>query len=148
MEMAKVLIPVEDGYRWVLLLGPPWRAIYIRTHVVSQYVSLKEYSAGLSWETCSYCSLKLTGKDDILKWGRFGKFCMYSFSTRCYNVNIVVYENLIVECNLKASLRNLPLAGLSLSISKIIDIGWYLSLLFFQSLSAEWYWCTKLLIIR
>ena len=40
-------------------------------------------------------------------------------------------ENLIVECNLKANLRNLPLAGISLSISKIIDIGWYLSLIFF-----------------
>ena len=40
-------------------------------------------------------------------------------------------ENLKVECNLKASLRNLPLAGHSLSISKIIDIDWYLSLLFF-----------------
>ena len=36
-------------------------------------------------------------------------------------------ENVIVEC----SLRNLPLAGLSLSILKIIDIGWYLSVLFF-----------------
>ena len=40
-------------------------------------------------------------------------------------------ENLILECNLKASLRKLPLAGLLLSMSKIIDIGWYLSLLFF-----------------
>ena len=37
-------------------------------------------------------------------------------------------ENQIVECNLKASLRNLLLAGLSLSISKFIAIGWYLSL--------------------
>ena len=57
-------------------------------------------------------------------------------------------ENVIVECNLKASLWNLPLAGLLLSISKIIDIGWYLSLLFFKSLSAEWNRCTKFLIIR
>ena len=32
-------------------------------------------------------------------------------------------EKLIVECNLKASLRNLSLAGLSLSIRKKIDIG-------------------------
>ena len=40
-------------------------------------------------------------------------------------------ENLVVEYNLKASLRNLPSAGLSLSISKIIDFGLYLSLLFF-----------------
>ena len=40
-------------------------------------------------------------------------------------------ENLIVECNLKASLRYLPLAGFLLSISKMIDISWYLSLLFF-----------------
>ena len=57
-------------------------------------------------------------------------------------------ENLIVECNLKASLRNLPLAALLLSITKIIDIGWYLSLLYFKSLSAEWYRCTKFRIIR
>ena len=28
---------------------------------------LKGYSAGLSCETCSYYSLELTGKDDILK---------------------------------------------------------------------------------
>ena len=53
-------------------------------------------------------------------------------------------QNLIVECNLKASLRNLPLAA----ISKIIDIGCYLSLRHFKSLSAEWYRCTKFLIIR
>ena len=32
-------------------------------------------------------------------------------------------ENLIVKCNLKAILRNLPLASLLLSISRIIDIG-------------------------
>ena len=57
-------------------------------------------------------------------------------------------ENLIVECNLKANFRNLPLAGISLSISKIIDIGWYLSLIFFESLSAEWYRCTKFQTIR
>ena len=30
------------------------------------YVMLKGYSVGLSRETCSYYSLKLTGKDDIL----------------------------------------------------------------------------------
>ena len=46
-------------------------------------------------------------------------------------------ENLMVESNLKASLRNLPLAGILLSISKNIDIGWYLSLRFLLSLSAE-----------
>ena len=40
-------------------------------------------------------------------------------------------ETLIMECNLKACLRNLPLAGLLLSIAKMIDIGWYLSLLLF-----------------
>ena len=32
---------------------------------------------------------------------------------------------------IKVKLRNLPLAGLSLSISKIIDIGWYYPSLFF-----------------
>lgn len=57
-------------------------------------------------------------------------------------------ENLIVKCNLKASLRNLPLAGLLLSISRIIDIGQYLSLIFLKLLSAEWYRCTKFVIIR
>ena len=46
-------------------------------------------------------------------------------------LTLLFMENLTVGCNLKASLWHLPLAGISLSISKIIDIGWYLSLLFF-----------------
>ena len=51
--------------KWGLLLGPPWRAVFIRKHIVSKYVSLKRYSAGLSFETCSYYLLKLAGKDEI-----------------------------------------------------------------------------------
>ena len=86
---------------------------------------------------------------------------MYYFAKGPYNTLHIFYSFIGIALNglfkrnaatfifdLKASLRNLPLAGISLSISKLIDFGWYLSLLFFQPLSAEWYRCTKFLIIR
>ena len=48
-------------------------------------------------------------------------------------------ENLIVECSLKANLRYLPLASISI-ILMLAGI--------YPSFSAEWYRCTKFLIIR
>ena len=61
----------------------------------------------------------------------FVNFVYIVFEQGVKMLTLPTMENLIVECNLKASLRNLPFAGLLLSISKIIDIGWYLSLHFF-----------------
>ena len=49
-----------------------------------------------SW---SELSIIMVGYDGLLKWGRFGEFCMYSFLTRCWNVNIVIFGKTMVECN-------------------------------------------------
>ena len=70
---------IPDG---VCILDPLEELSILGNMLFRSIVSLKGYSAGLSWETCSYYSLKLTGKDDILKCGRL-YFCMYSFRTRC-----------------------------------------------------------------
>ena len=103
---------------------------------------------GLSWETYSYYSLELTSKDDILNEAGLVNFVCIVFKHRIKMLKLSSMENLIEKCNLKASLRNLPLTGRSHSISKTIDIGLYLALLFFKSLSTEWYRCTKFLIKR
>ena len=50
--------------RWVCFLDPP-EELSIQGNMLFVVASLKGYSARLSWETCSYYSLKLTGKDDI-----------------------------------------------------------------------------------
>ena len=39
------------------------------------------------------------GYDGLLKWERFGEFCMYSFWTRWWNFNIVAFGKTMVECN-------------------------------------------------
>ena len=54
---------IPDGF---CFLDPP-EELSIRGNMLFVVASLKGYSARLSCETCSYYSLKLTGKDDILK---------------------------------------------------------------------------------
>ena len=67
MQMAKV---TNSGTRLILdgfcFLDPP-EELSILGNMLFVVASLKGYSARLSWETCSYYSLKLTGKDDIFK---------------------------------------------------------------------------------
>ena len=91
---------------------------------------------------------EVVGYDGLLKWERFGEFCMYSFWTRWWNVNIVVYGKTMVEYNLKGRWQDWPLVDCLLSVSKDFDLGWFLFLLYLNLLSAERYSCSKFMIIR
>ena len=88
------------------------------------------------------------GYDGLLKWERFGEVCMYSFWARWWNVNIVVYEKKMVECNLKGRWQDWPLVDCLLSVSKDFGLGWFLFLLCLNTLSAERYSCSQFVIIR
>ena len=81
------------------------------------------------------------GYDGLLKWERFGEFCMYSFWTRWWNINIVGYGKTMVECNLKGRWQDWPLIDCPLSVS----ILFFISL---NPLSSERYSWSKFVIIR
>ena len=114
----------------------------------SQCISWTGNSAKPNWEGSEYFYFKLVGYDGLLKWERFGEFCMYSFWTRWWNVNIVVYGKTMVECNLKGRWQDWPLINCLLSVLKDFDLSWFLFLLCLNSLSAEKYSCSKFVIIR